>query len=80
MTGLLVEQVQLPDPKGENTAVTLYCTQEGIPVTLRLEKAGEGMDPSSLVGKRIDVKGLVDCFAGSYQIRILSNQGIIIEN
>lgn len=80
MTGLLVEQVQLPDPKGESTAVTLYCTQEGTPVTLRLEKAGEGMDPSGLTGKRIDVKGLVDCFAGSYQIRILSNQGIIIEN
>ena len=38
------------------------------------------MNPSGLAGKHIDVKGLVDCFAGSYQIRILSNQGIIIEN
>lgn len=65
-------------------AMTLYCEADGIPVTVRtvvlLDENGELITQDAYLGKIIDVKGIVDCFDGDYQIKVLSAKQITVLN
>ncbi len=67
------------DDKG---AMTLYCEVDGIQIQIRTEvlKDADGnvVTSDAYNGKTIDIKGIVDCFEGTYQIRVFSVEDIIV--
>lgn len=64
-------------------AMTLECEADGISVTVRtvplLDGNGGLITEEAYLGKTIDVKGIVDCFDGVYQIKVFSADSIIIQ-
>ena len=63
-------------------AMTLYCTANGIPVTVRTmvlyDADGKLITEDAYVGRTINVKGIVDYFSGDYQIKVFSAKDITI--
>lgn len=67
-----------------NGAMTLYCTKDGIEVQVRtipfVQKDRSLVTSDAYMGKNISVKGFVDFYNGSYQVKVLSADKIIINN
>ena len=65
--------------KGE---VTLYCTSEGVEITLFLglmyDADKNAVKADAFDGKTVDIKGIVDSYYGKYQIRIVTLGDITI--
>ncbi|MBE6697107.1 MAG: thermonuclease family protein [Ruminococcaceae bacterium] len=65
-----------------NGAMTLTCEVNGVTVDVRTvvlyDENGALVTEEYFAGKTIDVKGLVDYFSGSYQIKVLSLANITI--
>ena len=63
--------------------MTLTCESNGQTVTVRTivlrDSQGNLATEDMLVGKTIDVMGVVDCFEGEYQIKVLSTGGIKVD-
>lgn len=63
-------------------AMTLTCEVDGITISVRttvlLDDSGNLITASAFEGKTIDVKGLVDYFDGSYQIKVFTMDDITI--
>ncbi len=84
MNGLFVESAYTTEKEGSssNGAMTLNCTANGIPVAVRtsvLRNAdGEIITEDAYIGKTIDVKGVVDYFDGNYQIKVFTEDQIIV--
>lgn len=63
-------------------AMTLTCEVDGITISVRTEvlKDDEGnlITEDAYAGKTIDVRGIVDCYEGKYQIRVMDETDIIV--
>ena len=63
-------------------AFTLECQVDGqtidVRTTVLLDKDGNIIKASAYEGKTIDVKGMIDYFSGSYQIKVFSADNITI--
>ena len=63
-------------------AITLTCKVDGIEVDVRTtvlyDADGELVTESLFDGKTIDVKGIIDCYDGRYQIKVFSLEDIVI--
>ena len=84
MKGLYVKSAYTTENGGNNDgAMTLTCEAEGRTVNVRTivlrDSAGNLATEDMLVGKTIDVTGVVDIFDGEYQIKILSTGGIKVD-
>jgi len=84
MQGLKVLDIHTTENEDSSSdgAMTLYCEAEGIPITVRtgllLDSAGARITADTYLGKTIDVKGIVDLFGGTYQIKVFAAQNITI--
>ena len=65
-------------------AMTLICERDGITVTVRtavlLDNNRQIITADAYTGKVIDVKGVIDYFDGTYQIKVFSANNITIVN
>lgn len=65
-------------------AMTLTCEVDGITVSVRtvvlLDENNNLITSDAYLGKTIDVKGIVDYYNGTYQIKVFSANNIIIKN
>ena len=65
-------------------AITLYCQAGNCRVAVRTivlyDENGELVTQDRFIGKTIDVRGLIDYFDGSYQIKVFNTDDIIIHN
>lgn len=64
-------------------AMTLTCTVDGKTITVRTsvlkDEDGNIITEEAYMGKTIDVKGVVDYFNGSYQIKVFSAKNIVVK-
>lgn len=84
MKGLKVKSAYTTDNGGNNDgAMTLTCEADGKKVTVRTivlkDSQGNYATEDMLVGKTIDVTGVIDRFNGTYQIKIISLAGILVD-
>lgn len=84
MKGLYVKEVHTTDNGGNNDgAMTLTCEASGQTVKVRTivlkDSAGNIATEDMLIGKTIDVTGVIDTFSGEYQIKIISLAGILVD-
>ena len=85
MKNLLVTDIYTTENGGDNDgAMTLTCTANGQTITVRTVVLRSPYDNTlateeMLMGKTIDVVGVVDYFSGEYQIKILSTGGIKVD-
>ena len=84
MKGLKVKSAYTTDNGGNNDgAMTLTCEANGTTVKVRTvvlkDSAGNMATEDMLIGKTIDVTGVIDSFNGEYQIKIISLAGILVE-
>lgn len=83
MKNLLVKDAYTTQQGNNTGAMTLTCESNGQTVTVRTivlrDAAGNLATEDMLVGKTIDVMGVVDCFEGEYQIKVLSTGGIKVD-
>jgi hypothetical protein len=67
------------DDKG---AMTLTCEVDGIRISVRTEVLkdadGKVITEDAYAGKTIDVMGIVDCYEGTYQIRVYTANDITV--
>ena len=85
MENLVVERVKTTNNDGDNDgAMTLTCKQGNKTVTIRTIKLYHEnntlMTQDELLGKTINVKGIVDFFKGDYQIKVFDIKDITILN
>ncbi len=70
------------DNDSSNGAMTLTCEVGGVTVSIRTvvltDANGNVITEDTYLGKTIDVKGIVDCFDGDYQIKVLAESYITI--
>ena len=63
-------------------AMTLTCESNGVTVSVRtvvlLDANGNLITADAYRGKTIDVKGIVDCFDGDYQIKVMDDNYITV--
>ena len=63
-------------------AMTLNCEADGLPISVRTvvltDETGKLITEDAFAGKTIDVKGIVDCFDGQYQIKVFSVKDITV--
>ncbi|MBQ8432821.1 MAG: thermonuclease family protein [Clostridia bacterium] len=84
MKNLVVKSVYTTDTEGSssNGAMTLTCEVDGITVSVRTtvlrDAAGKLITADYFENKTIDVKGLIDCFSGEYQIKVFSVNDVTI--
>lgn len=81
MQGLQVVEIYTTANGGSSDgAMTLTCDADGIPVTVRTallrDENGSIVTEEAYLGKTIDVKGIVDFFDGTYQIKVLTANNI----
>ena len=84
MKGLKVKSIYTTDNGGDNDgAMTLTCEADGKTVNVRTivlrDSQGNLATEDMLMGKTIDVTGVVDYFNGDYQIKVLSTGGIKVD-
>lgn len=84
MKGLKVTKVYTTNNGGDNDgAMTLTCQAEDRTISVRTivlrDSTGKLATEDMLLGKTIDVTGVIDYYDGSYQIKILSVGGIKID-
>ncbi len=79
VTDIYTTQSENPDSNG---AMSITVTADGITLTIRTivlqDEAGNVIKASAYNGKTIDVKGVVDCFNGEYQIKVLTADHITV--
>ena len=86
MENLLVESIYttVDEESSSLGAMTLSCTQDGIPVTVRTavlyDASNALITEDAYLGKTISVKGIVDFYDGSYQIKVFSANDITVHN
>lgn len=84
MRGLTVQKVYTTakEESSSNGAMTLYCMAGDTPVTIRTivltDKDGNLITADHYEGKTIDVKGIIDYYDGTYQIKVFSEDNIIV--
>ncbi|MBR6741064.1 MAG: hypothetical protein IKM04_08375, partial [Clostridia bacterium] len=84
MSGLRVKSVYTTDNEesSSNGAMTLTCEADGKEISVRTivlrDTEGKLITSALFENKSIDVKGLVDLFDGTYQIKVFSIDDIII--
>ncbi len=85
MNDLLVQSVYTTEKDGSssNGAMTLNCTVNGIPVSVRTsawrDENGQLIGEEVYLGKTINVKGVVDYFDGNYQIKVFTQDQITVK-
>ena len=64
--------------------MTLTCEADGVTISIRtvvlLDANGNPVTADAYLGKTIDVKGIVDYFDGTYQIKVFSANDITVHN
>ena len=86
MQNLLVESVYttVDEESSSLGAMTLSCTVDGIPVSVRTavlyDENNVLITDAAYLGKIISVKGIVDYFDGTYQIKVFSANDITVHN
>ena len=86
MQGLTVESIYTTEDEESSSkgAMTLTCKVGDTTVLVRTivlkDANGEILTADAYLGKTIDVKGIVDFFDGSYQIKVFSANDITIHN
>jgi len=84
MQNLAVKEIYttVDEESSQKGAMTLLCEADGLPVTVRTSVLYDAeqkvVTQDALIGKTIDVKGVVDYFDGEYQIKVFSMKNIII--
>ena len=70
------------DNDNSNGAMTLTCEVNGVTVDVRTivltDDNGNVITADAYRGKTIDVKGIVDCFDGDYQIKVMDDNYITV--
>jgi len=85
MRDLTVKSVYTTDNEesSSNGAMTLTCEVDGVQISVRTivlrDDAGNLITADAFLGKTIDVKGLVDRFDGTYQIKVFSINDVTIK-
>jgi hypothetical protein len=84
MKGLKVKSAYTTNNGGDNDgAMTLTCEGEGRTITVRTivlrDAQGNMATEDMLVGKTIDVTGVIDSFNGECQIKIISLAGLLVD-
>lgn len=85
MHDLYVESIYTTDDVSSSSygAMTLLCSQNGHQVKVRTavltDSSRNMITADAYEGRTIDVRGLVDCYDGSYQIRVLSARDITVK-
>ena len=63
-------------------AMTLTCEVDGVKISVRTvvlyDENGKLITKDAYLGKTIDVTGIVDCFSGTYQIKVFTPNDIVI--
>ena len=86
MTGLTVKSIYTTtnDESSSKGAMTLTCEKDGVTVAVRTvvlyDADGNLVTADYFEGKVIDVKGVVDYFEGTYQLKVFSINDITIKN
>ena len=84
MKNLKVDSVYTTtNPSASDTgAMTLTCSYNGATVSVRTavlkDADGNLITAETFQGKTIDIQGIVDCYEGSYQIRVFTMNDIVI--
>ena len=69
---------------GSRGAISITCEVDGVTVVIRTavlyDDDKKVVTESYFEGKTIDVKGLVDCYNGQYQVKLLSIKDVDIKN
>ena len=83
MCGLKVIDAHTTETGGSSDgSLTLTCDAGGVTVSVRtaplLDENGNRITQDAYLGKTIDVKGIVDYFSGTYQIKVLTAKNITI--
>ena len=84
MKGLYVTECYTTNNGGDNDgAMTLTCTVDGQTIDVRTivlyDQGGEMITSDAYMGRVIDVTGIVDYYQGSYQIKVLTAQDIVVQ-
>jgi DNA/RNA endonuclease YhcR with UshA esterase domain len=62
--------------------MTLTCEVDGVTISVRTivltDDNGNVITADAYRGKTIDVKGIVDCFDGEYQIKVMDDNYITV--
>ena len=86
MKNLIVKDVYTTENEDSSSfgAMTLTCEADGVTVSVRTVvfrgEDGSLITEGAYLGKTIDVKGIVDTFDGTYQIKVFSADNITITN
>ncbi|MGN0794931.1 MAG: thermonuclease family protein [Aristaeellaceae bacterium] len=86
MRGLSVASVYTTDSETSSSqgAMLLYCDSNGVTIRVRTavlrDADGQLVTADAFTGKTIDVKGVVDCYNGQYQITVLTMNNITIHD
>ncbi|MBQ0124945.1 MAG: thermonuclease family protein [Clostridiales bacterium] len=86
MSGLQVisAYTTLDEESSSYGALTLFCEADGVPVQVRtvilFDDNGNVIKDEAYIGKNINVKGLVDFYDGTYQIKVFSAKDITIND
>ena len=86
MENLVVKEVRTTDKEESSSkgAMTLICEVNGVTISIRtvvlFDSEGNLVTADAFMGKTIDVKGIVDYFDGTYQVKVFSVNDITIHN
>ncbi len=84
MKNLYVKSVYTTQSENDNSngAMTLTCEADGVTISVRTivltDDNGNIITADAYKGKTIDVKGIVDCFDGDYQIKVMDDNYITV--
>ena len=84
MNGLKVVKTYTTDNEesSSNGAITITCKVGDITIDVRTtvlrDAEGNVVTEDLFYGKTIDAKGVIDCFQGTYQIKVFSLEDIVI--
>ena len=84
MKNLYVKSVYTTKSENDNSngAMTLTCEVDGVTIDVRTivltDDNGNIITADAYKGKTIDVKGIVDCFDGDYQIKVMDDNYITV--
>lgn len=79
----VVDVYTTTNPSASDTgAMTLTCSVDGVTVAVRTavlkDANGNLITAETFQGKTIDIQGIVDCYEGSYQIRVYTMDDFVI--